>query len=440
MSLSKLKPLQIIVLVFLVLIGVGGTLLMLPVSSYYGNVTDPLTAYFTAISSVTVTGLTLVDTGGYWSTFGQAVILALIEVGGLGFMTFVVSIFLIFNQKLSLKSRMIIKESYNLSSYFNINTIMSNIIAISLIFQAIGAILLGVAFVPKYGWEEGIWYSIFHAVSAYCNSGFDLFGDSLMQFSKDPYVMLVFAALIILGSFGFIVFIDVINYRVDKKVTLHTKLALTMTCGLLAIGTLLFAVTDIDKYNGDPFLYLVQSFFLSVSQRTAGFSIHGSSYLSYAGIFVTMLLMVVGGTSGSTAGGLKTTTLGILLLDIKSSFRQRKYTTYKKRTIPKVIVTEAYESVFIYMAVVMAASLILLVTEQGHITGVDDVLFEVISALSTVGLTMGVTTNLSIFGKVLICILMFVGRVGVFTVVYSLNQKEPGEDLYKYPEEKVMVG
>ncbi|MCO7180223.1 TrkH family potassium uptake protein [Lactococcus formosensis] len=437
-NLKKLTALQIIFIAFLTLVIVGGTLLSLPISSKTGQFTHPVDALFTAVSATCVTGLTVIDTSAHWSLFGQVILLLLIEIGGLGFMTLVVSIFLLLNQKMSLKSRLIIQESYSLSDISSGVRVVTNVLIISFLIQFCGSVLLSFAFVPKFGLIKGWWYSVFHAISAYCNAGFDLFGNSLMLYEHSPYVLMVIASMIVCGSLGFIVMMDLLNYKKQRKLSLHTRLALTTTTFLIFGGMILFLISDFESVSNNPAIFTMQSLFLSISQRTAGFSIQEYNLFSQASIFLTIMLMIIGGTSGSTAGGLKTTTIGVLALNVRSIIKRDKHTSFKNRTIPQSVVKQAYESVFLYFFMMVIATFALLLTNPKF--RVDQLLFEVISALSTVGLSMGVTPGLNVPGKIIVGILMFIGRVGVFTIIYSLNAKDSHESLYKYPEEKVMVG
>ena len=436
--IKNLTDLQIIFLSFLFVVLLGGGILSLPISSKAGEYTSFVDSLFTAISATCVTGLAVLDTSTYWSFFGQIIILILIQVGGLGFMTLVASIFLLLNQKVSMKSRTALQKTYSVSHLGFKKSLVLGILFISLIAEFIGAVLLSFIFIPEYGWVKGGWFSIFNSVSAYCNAGFDLFGNSLISYDHSPYIMLVISLLIVCGSLGFIVIMDLIGYKKRHKLSLHSKLALIVTGILILVGILLFFITRFSFYKSDFLVYFVQSLFFAITPRTAGFAIQDYSSLSQASLFLTIILMTIGGTSGSTAGGIKTTTIGVFILNIRAVIRREKHTRFGNRTIPQNLVKQSYESIFLYFSLVIISTFILLVLEPN--LKLDQVLFEVVSALSTVGLSMNVTPELSSASKGLIGLLMFIGRVGIFTIIYSLNTKNREEALYKYPEENVMVG
>ncbi|NHI72213.1 potassium transporter TrkH [Lactococcus petauri] len=436
--IKNLTDLQIIFLSFLFVVLLGGGILSLPISSKAGEYTSFVDSLFTAISATCVTGLAVLDTSTYWSFFGQIIILILIQVGGLGFMTLVASIFLLLNQKVSMKSRTALQKTYSVSHLGFKKSLVLGILFISLIAEFIGAVLLSFIFIPEYGWVKGGWFSIFHSVSAYCNAGFDLFGNSLISYDHSPYIMLVISLLIVCGSLGFIVIMDLIGYKKRHKLSLHSKLALIVTGILILVGILLFFITRFSFYKSDFLVYFVQSLFFAITPRTAGFAIQDYSSLSQASLFLTIILMTIGGTSGSTAGGIKTSTIGVFILNIRAVIRREKHTRFGNRTIPQNLVKQSYESIFLYFSLVIISTFILLVLEPN--LKLDQVLFEVVSALSTVGLSMNVTPELSSASKGLIGLLMFIGRVGIFTIIYSLNTKNREEALYKYPEENVMVG
>lgn len=436
--IKNLTDLQIIFLSFLFVVLLGGGILSLPISSKAGEYTSFVDSLFTAISATCVTGLAVLDTSTYWSFFGQVIILILIQVGGLGFMTLVASIFLLLNQKVSMKSRTALQKTYSVSHLGFKKSLVLGILFISLIAEFIGSVLLSFIFIPEYGWLKGVWFSVFHSVSAYCNAGFDLFGNSLISYDHSPYIMLVISLLIVCGSLGFIVIMDLIGYKKRHKLSLHSKLALIVTGILILVGILLFFITRFSFYKSDFLVYFVQSLFFAITPRTAGFAIQDYSSLSQASLFLTIILMTIGGTSGSTAGGIKTTTIGVFILNIRAVIRREKHTRFGNRTIPQNLVKQSYESIFLYFSLVIISTFILLVLEPN--LKLDQVLFEVVSALSTVGLSMNVTPELSSASKGLIGLLMFIGRVGIFTIIYSLNTKNREEALYKYPEENVMVG
>lgn len=440
--IKHMKPPQMIIFGFLFVILLGSICLALPISDQDGQATSYLDSLFMAVSATCVTGLAVVNTADHWNTFGQAIILLMVEIGGLGFMSFLVLLLNMTGQHPTFKSKMLIRDAYNFTSLNGGDRLVKDIVKLSLVTQFFGAVLLSFDFVPKFGWQKGIWFSFFHAISAHSNAGFDLFETSLFQFRENPYVLTIMSLLILSGSFGFIVWFDLINFRKLKKITLHSRLALTMTAILVLVGTLLYSLINIKQFNGDWLVYLSQNFFLSITPRSGGFSFNSYSVTSYASLLLTMVLMFIGGTSGSTAGGVKTTTFGILVLNIRYIFSNRLKTIYHERQIPRRIIRRVYEIIFIYLAIIFTFSFALLLTEKlPRNDGIEYVFFEVISALATVGLSLGLTPDLSVIGKLLIMILMFIGRIGIMTVIYALsNHAKIDEELIQYPEEEIVVG
>ncbi|MDN6817422.1 MAG: hypothetical protein L0L71_00515, partial [Lactococcus sp.] len=328
---KNMKPPQLIIFVFLTVILIGSIFLALPISDQNGQATSYLDSLFMAVSATCVTGLAVVNTADHWNTFGQVVILIMVEVGGLGFMSFLVLLLNMTGQHPSFKSKMMIRDAYSFTSINGGVNLVKSVIKLSLMTQMIGGLLLSVDFIPRFGWAKGIWFSVFHAISAHSNAGFDLFETSLFQFKDNPYVLFVMSLLILSGSFGFIVWFDLINFRSIKKITLHSRLALTMTTVLVGIGTVLYSLLNIKTFDGHILSYMAQNFFLSITPRSGGFTFSNYNATSYASLVLTMILMFIGGTSGSTAGGVKTTTFGILILNIKAIFANRNSTIYHER-------------------------------------------------------------------------------------------------------------
>ncbi|GAB2021574.1 TrkH family potassium uptake protein [Pseudolactococcus yaeyamensis] len=427
---------------FLSVILIGSIFLALPISDQNGQATSYLDSLFMAVSATCVTGLAVVNTADHWNTFGQVIILIMVEVGGLGFMSFLVLLLNMTGQHPSFKSKMLIRDAYNFTSFDGGDKLVKAIVKLSLVTQLIGAMLLSVDFIPKFGWGKGIWFSIFHAVSAHSNAGFDLFETSLFQFKDNPYVLMIMSLLILSGSFGFIVWFDLISFREVKKITLHSRLALTMTAILVVVGTILYSLLNIKSFDGHPITYLVQNFFLSITPRSGGFTFSNYNATSYASLLLTMVLMFIGGTSGSTAGGVKTTTFGVLVMNIRYIFSNRFKTIYQERQIPRRTIRRVYEIIFIYLAIIFTFSFVLLITENLPLNnGIEYVFFEVISALATVGLSLGLTPDLTAIGKLLIMVLMFIGRIGIMTVIYALSSHAKiDEELIQYPEEEIVVG
>lgn len=440
--IKQMKPPQMIIFGFLFVILIGSIFLALPMSDQNGQATSYLDSLFMAVLATCVTGLAVVNTADHWNTFGQVIILIMVEVGGLGFMSFLVLLLNMTGQHPSFKSKMLIRDAYNFTSFNNGDKLVKSIVKLSLVTQLIGAVLLSLDFVPKFGWAKGIWFSVFHAVSAHSNAGFDLFETSLFQFKDNPYVLMIMSLLILSGSFGFIVWFDLINLHRIKKITLHSRLALTMTAILVVTGTILYSLLNIQEYNGHPMTFFAQNFFLSITPRSGGFTFSNYNATSYASLVLTMVLMFIGGTSGSTAGGVKTTTFGVLVMNIRYIFSNRFKTIYHERQIPRRIIRRVYEIIFIYLAIIFSFSFVLLITENLPLNnGIEYVFFEVISALATVGLSLGLTPDLTAIGKILIMVLMFIGRIGIMTVIYALgSHAKIDEELIRYPEEEIVVG
>ncbi|MBO0450915.1 MULTISPECIES: TrkH family potassium uptake protein [Enterococcus] len=443
----KLYPIQFIALGFGGVILIGSLLLTLPIFTNSGEGTSFIDALFTATSATCVTGLTTLTTNEHWNTGGQLVILGLIEVGGLGFMMMPFIFFAFMKKRVGLLTRIILQESLNLDSLSGVMRLMFYIFRFAFGFQLLGAILLAIDFVPTYGIAKGLWYAIFHSISAFCNAGFDLFGDSLVGFQDNAYVLFVISGLIIAGGLGFIVWQDLMNFRKTKKLSLHSKLALTVSISLLVIGTLVFYISESggrnivgDSSSIDRFANML---FMSVTARTAGYFSVDYGNVSQAGILFTIVLMFIGGTPGSTAGGLKTTTFGVLLVQTISMLKGRENAEVFRRTIRPSVVSRALTLFFITLTSCIFVTMLMSVTETlPRFRGIEYLLFETFSAFGTVGLTMGLTPSLTLAGKLLIIGLMYIGRVGILTVGFSLTMRlmKSNSGHYKLPEESVMIG
>ena len=421
----KIYPIQFIALGFAVIILFGSVLLTLPIVTKSGQGTPFIDALFTATSATCVTGLTTLTTSEHWNMGGQLIILSMIEIGGLGFMMMPFIFMAIMKRKVGLMTRIILQESLNLDSLSGVMRLMLYIFRFAIGFQLLGALLLAIDFIPAYGLGRGLWYSFFHSISAFCNAGFDLFGDSLVGFQDNAYVLFVISGLIVGGGLGFIVWQDLMNFRKTRKLSLHSKLALTVSLSLLIIGTLVFCISE----SGGRYL--------------VGNSSVDYGSVSQAGILFTIVLMFIGGTPGSTAGGLKTTTFGVLLVQTISMLKGRMHAEAFRRTIRPSVVSRALTLFFITLTLCIAVTMLMSVTEVlPRFRGIEYLLFETFSAFGTVGLTMGLTPSLSLMGKILIIGLMYIGRVGILTVGFSLTirltKKEQGN--YKLPEESVMIG
>ena len=428
-KIKGLNVTTIILFSFLLVILLGAGLLVLPFSSGSGQWTDFTTALFTATSATCVTGLIVVDTGTYWSTFGKVVILLLIQIGGLGIMTIISLIAIIFAKSSSLRSRNIAMQAAGAESYQTIKAILVNIFVGTAVSEFIGAVVLSIRFIPKFGVLKGIGLSFFHSISAFCNAGFDIFGTdnggSLMQFADDPLVLITIALLIIVGGIGFIVWGDVVKHGVHlKKYTFHSKITLSMTLILLVFGTGFFWLSEKDfAFENMPVAkQALHAFFQATTLRTAGFAAVDQANLSSSGTMVSYVLMFIGGSSGSTAGGIKTTTFAVLVLTFITTIGRREHIVIFKKKISDKSIKDALAIATIYLFVVISATIA--ICKIDGFTAADT-LFETVSAMGTVGLTKGITSGLSPASRYIIILLMFVGRIGglSFVLAFSKTQK-----------------
>ena len=437
----KLNGVQILALGFFITIIIGAIILSLPVSSKSGEPTNFLDAIFTSTSAVCVTGLITLDTSTHWSIFGQTVIMTLIEIGGLGFMSFAVLISLILGKKITLRERLVVQEAMNTFSIEGLVRMVKYVLIFTVSVQFFGALLLSTQFVPEYGLSRGIFYSIFHSISAFCNAGFDLFGTSLIGYQSNTVVILVISALIIIGGLGFTVWLEIYNFKGIRKLSLHAKLVIITTIILVLGGTILMFIFEYSNINTIADMSIkdkaLNSFFASVTPRTAGFNSVPTSDMTLASKFLTIILMLVGGSPGSTAGGLKTVTCGILVLTVISIIKGREDVEVFGRRFAKELVYKAFTIVFIGISLVTVVTMILSYTEVG--ASFIELLYETSSALGTVGLTLNLTPKLSSIGKILIMLMMYLGRVGPLTVMLALTKKQKKSG-YKYPEGKILIG
>ena len=446
--LGHRSPTEILIFGFALFILFGAFLLMLPVSSQSGQATGFVNALFTSTSSVCVTGLVVVDTGTYWSVFGQAVICFLVEIGGLGFMSFATMFFVLAGKRITIKDRILIQSSVNMDSLSGIVRFVKYIFFSAISIQAIGAILLSFVFVPDFGLTKGIGFSVFHSVASFCNAGFDLMGDykSLTGYVDNFMVNFVVCALIVLGGLGFAVTSDLIYVRKFRKMSMHSKVVLVSTGFLLIAGFVLFFIFEFNNpqtmgnlsWHGK----FLASMFQSVTPRTAGSNTIDIAGLTKPSIFLTMLLMFVGASPGSTGGGVKTTTVAIVLMTVGSVLYGKKDVIAFKRTILGPLIRRSISILVIASGLVFFMIFVLLCTEPQ--ASFDVVVFEVLSAFGTVGLTMGLTPHLSIAGKLAISLTMFIGRLGPLTIAYAISRSEKrareNVGTIKLPEGNIMIG
>lgn len=440
--LERLSVSQILVLLYTIVILAGTTLLTLPISSASGEWTSLFDAFFTSTSAVTVTGVTILETATHWSYFGKTILMFLLEIGGLGIMAF----WIIFYQTLvgqpNLKQRLIISESLSLSAGESILTRVWDIIRFAFSVQFIGAILLAFAFIPQYGLGKGLYFSLFHSVSAFTNGGLDLFSNSLADFQTNPYVLVVMMLLVITGGLGFLVWDDLLRFRERKKLRIYTKVVLFTTSILWVLGIVFFwfAERNTPTFNH---LSLTDQFFnytlLSVTVRSSGFSNIDFTHLSTASILLINMLIFIGASSGSTGGGIKVSTLAVLFIVIVRSFQGKKPVVFN-RTISQETIRRAFYIFTVAILLVAFGSFALAITE--HLPegiGMAYIVTEVVSALGSVGISLGMTHHLSLSGKWILIFLMLIGRVGVMTFLWSLFG-EKREVRIKYPEKDFLVG
>lgn len=435
---------QMIMVGFLLIIFAGACLLMLPFATKAGEETTFLGALFTSVSATCVTGLVVYDTFTHWTVFGQLVLLTEIQIGGLGFITIGTFAMLFLKKKIGLAGRELIHESLNTLQLNGSVKLVKRILSGTLLFEGTGAFLLSCRFVPQMGLGKGIYYGIFHAVSAFCNAGFDLMGyqeaySSFTAYAADPLVVLVLSALILIGGIGFLVWEDILENRLHwMRYRVQTKVVLTATLVLVAGGTVLFWISEgqnlfADMKPGEKFL---AALFCAVTPRTAGFNTVDTAALTNGSKVLTMILMFIGGCPGSTAGGIKTTTLVVIILYIGSYLLHAEDCVVFKRRLNPDTIKRASVVFFINFSLALTAVLVLLI---GQDLPLADTLFEAFSAIGTVGMSTGVTRDLNTLSRLVIMALMFLGRVGSLSFAMSFTEKRRSAGI-RYPQEEITVG
>lgn len=429
---------------FLTVIFMGTILLSLPFATRPGETTNFMTAFFTSTSATCVTGLTLVSTANHWTLFGQIVIAILMEVGGLGFMTFAVMMSLLVRQRMRMSTRLLTQEALNLDHLSQLNVVYL-IIRLSLLIQLAGGIFLFFDFYPRYGLGKGIWFSIFHSISAFCNAGFDLFDNSMANYANDPYMLCVLAVLIVAGSLGFLVWKDILNYPKYHRLSLHTQLALRTGAVLFIVSVVVYFITEKNLAQlSDKLSFsnrILNTIFMAITPRTAGLITFPYTDLSAAGLAFTVILMFIGGTPGSTAGGVKTTTIGVLTIQSFATLRGQRDTTFAHRRFTQENIYRALTLLFVALFILLVSILVLAETQDlPEHDSLAYVTFEAVAAFGTTGISLGITTNLNPLGQLIIMFLMFVGRVGIYTVMFSILNASTAAKNYRYPEESVLIG
>ncbi len=443
----KLSVWQILALAYLLGTLLGSILLILPFATKSGQSTSYLNALFTSVSAVCITGLSPYDINTHWTLFGQLVILFLIQASGLGFMTIVSAAFLIFKRNMSTGSKNAFKiDSGGKSGGLLI--LLKRIVIGTALCESVGTLLLMIKFIPDFGAGKGIYFSVWHSISAFCNAGFDLMGSaggefvSLTGYATDPLVTLTLTGLIILGGLGFCVWGDVIDCRFNfKKFQLNTKAVLAVNFVLIVSGTALFLLFERDNpsYAGYNFgEKLLVSIFNAATPRTAGFATTDSSTLSDSGVLLTVILMFIGGGSGSTAGGIRVGTFAVIVMGMLAVFRGRRDINIGKKRIDYSLLSQALAILAACLMIVMTGTLIICAVEPSSM-GLKEILFECVSALSNTGLSMSVTPRLTAASRIIIIILMYAGRVGILTLALALGEKRTADEIRK-PVDTLLIG
>ncbi|UTE73648.1 TrkH family potassium uptake protein [Rossellomorea marisflavi] len=433
-----LSPPQLLVAVFAFFIMVGMALLKLPIST-----TEPITwleALFTTTSAMTVTGLAVVDTGSVYTVFGQIVVMCLIQLGGLGIMSFAVLIVMMLGKKIGFKERLLLQQSLNQTSVGGVIMLVRYLFIFSLLVEGIGMTFLATQWVPRYGWSEGLFYSLFHSVSAFNNAGFGLWPDNMMRFVGNPVITFTLSFLFIIGGVGFTVLVDGWKSRTFKKLSLHSKI---MILGTLLINVVATIVIFVLEYNNPGTLGPLSlgdkglaSYFQAVTPRTAGFNTLDYGEMESPTLFFTVLLMFIGAGSASTGGGIKLTTFLMILLAVGAFLRDKKEVKIFRRSIDQSVILKSLAISTLSVLLVVGALFILTISEKG--ADFLTLLFEVVSAFGTVGLSMNFSPELSTVGKWVIIFVMFAGKMGPLTLAYSLSR--PGKEKIRYPKEDVLTG
>ena len=446
----KLSTTQIILLSFLVTILIGSALLALPISSASGKSVPYLDALFTATTSTCVTGLVTLPTVSTWSVFGQVVILILIQIGGLGLITIMSGLMLLLNKKMGISDHLLIQDAFNLNTMSGLAQFVTKVLLGTLIIEGIGAILYMIVFVPKFG-AKGIWISVFNSVSAFCNAGIDIIAEnSLCDYATNPLINIVTSMLIVLGGIGYIVWWDVLcviksrtqkNKKIFRHLSLHSKIAITVTTGLIFVGAILIFIFEYSNplTIGEMSLFdkIQVSFFQSITTRTAGFATIPQENLTNASTSVSVILMLIGGSPVGTAGGVKTVTIAVLVCSSFSTISNKNDATLFGRRISEYSIKKAISVVVMFISICAISSILLMATSNASII---DAIYETVSATATVGLSRNLTSSLNAFGKIIIIITMYFGRVGPISLAVALSKRNESKNVISEPTEEISIG
>jgi trk system potassium uptake protein len=446
-SEPRLAPAQLFIISFAFVILMGTGLLLIPEATNIGRI-SVIDALFTATSATCVTGLIVVDTGSYFTTFGQLVTLILIQIGGLGLMTVTTFFTLVAGKSMTVRESVLMSNTLSIRSLSRVSNLIVSTLALTFGFELLGAVFLYIAWAGSGGFEWGstVYYSIYHSISAFCNAGFSLFTNNLEDYKGDFIVNMTITLLIIFGGLGFIAIVNLLHYFRfgifrKERLSLHTKLILVVTGVLIVGGTLIILATEWNNGLADMPLTtkLMGSYFQSVTPRTAGFNTINMTSLTNACYFIMIIFMFIGASPGGTGGGIKTSTFGVFLGSIRSMLKGRNQVEMFKRSIPREIVTSALLLTTLTLMVLSVFAFVLLITEDAMPIRI---FFELFSAFGTVGLSAGITASLTTIGKLIIIITMFIGRVGPLTLMLAISQirQQKSNVEYEYPEESVLIG
>ena len=441
---------QIILLSFLVTILAGSGLLALPISSANGEAVPYPDALFMATTSTCVTGLVTLPTVSAWSVFGQVVILLLIQIGGLGLITIMSGLMLLLNRKMGIGDRLLIQDAFNLNTMAGLTKFVKNVLVGTFVIEGIGAALYMLVFVPEFG-AKGIWISVFNAVSAFCNAGIDIIAEnSLCNYATNPFINIVTSALIILGGLGYIVWWDILrviqsrsskNRKIFRHLTLHSKIALTVTAGLIFAGAIFIFIFEYANplTIGEMSLFdkIQVSLFQSVTTRTAGFATLPQENLTNASAAVSVILMLIGGSPVGTAGGIKTVTIAVLICSAFATIRNKKGATLFGRRISEESIKKAVAVVVMFLSMCAISTILLMATSEASVI---DVVYETVSATATVGLSRNLTATLNTLSKFIVIVTMYFGRVGPISLAVALGSQNESQNVISEPTEDISIG
>ena len=445
-----LSTTQIILLSFLIAVLLGSALLALPISSADGKAVSYIDALFTATTSTCVTGLVTLPTASTWSAFGQVVILILVQIGGLGIITIMTGLMLLLNRKLGIADHLLIQDAFNLNTMSGLAKFIKNVLFGTLIIEGVGALVYMLVFVPEFG-AKGVWISVFTSVSAFCNAGIDIIGEnSLYNYATNPLINFITSALIILGGIGYIVWWDLLrviknrtakNRKIFRHLTLHTKIAITATFGLIFVGAILIFAFEYSNPLTIGNMSLIDkiqvSLFQSVTTRTAGFASIPQEKLTNASSMVSLLLMSIGGSPVGTAGGMKTVTVVVLICSAITTVKNKNNATLFGRCISPDSIRKAVAVVVMFVTICFTSTVLLMSVSDAAVL---DVLYETVSATATVGLSRNFTTSLNKIGKIIIIVTMYLGRVGPISLAVAFGRKNESQNVISEPTEEISIG